>query len=368
MENKFKHWTIQLLILLAIIYIATKVSFLFQPIGVFFSTIFAPLLISGFLFFIFNPVVKFMQKRLKLSRILSIIVLYLAIITLIAFAIGSVVPIITKQISSLISDIPLYARQLERFITDVSRSDELKLLLSNDYISLDDIQSKLVEFLNSLPNMLTNSFLGIFNFLTNAVITIVTVPILLFYMFKDGHRFPIAISKFIPKQYRDESLEVIEDVGETLSSYISGQVTVASIVGLLSLIGYWIIDLPYALLLALVVAVTNIIPYVGPILGAAPAVIIALFDSPLQAFLVVIVAVIAQQTEGNFLSPLILGKSLDIHPATVIILLLAAGNIAGILGMVLAVPTYAVTKTIALSIARFLKIRKEATTPPGPTS
>lgn len=367
MNDKFKYWTIQLLIILTIIYIATKVSFLFQPIGVFFSTIFAPLLISGFLFFIFNPVVKFMQRKLKLSRILSIVVFFVAIISLISLAIGSIIPIISKQITSLIADIPFYAKQVEKFITDISRSNELKLLITNEYVSLNDVQDKLVEFLNGLPNKLTNSIVGIFSFLTNAVITIVTVPVLLFYMFKDGHKFPVAISKFLPMQYRNEGLEIIEDVGETLSNYISGQVTVASIVGLLSLIGYWIIDLPYALLLALVVAVTNIIPYVGPILGAAPAFIIALFDSPWQALLVVVVATIAQQTEGNFLSPLILGKTLDIHPATVIILLLAAGNIAGIVGMVLAVPTYAVTKTIALSIVRFLKIRKDATTPPDPT-
>ena len=111
LEKKLKYWTLQLLIILAIIYIATKVSFLFQPIGVFFSTIFAPLLITGFLFFIFNPVVKFMQKKLKLSRIISIIILYLAIITLIAIAIGSVIPMITKQITSLISDIPFYAKK-----------------------------------------------------------------------------------------------------------------------------------------------------------------------------------------------------------------------------------------------------------------
>lgn len=367
MNDKFKYWTIQLLIILTIIYIATKVSFLFQPIGVFFSTIFAPLLISGFLFFIFNPVVKFMQRKLKLSRILSIVVFFVAIISLISLAIGSIIPIISKQITSLIADIPFYAKQVEKFITDISRSNELKLLITNEYVSLNDVQDKLVEFLNGLPNKLTNGIVGIFSFLTNAVITIVTVPVLLFYMFKDGHKFPVAISKFLPMQYRNEGLEIIEDVGETLSNYISGQVTVASIVGLLSLIGYWIIDLPYALLLALVVAVTNIIPYVGPILGAAPAFIIALFDSPWQALLVVVVATIAQQTEGNFLSPLILGKTLDIHPATVIILLLAAGNIAGIVGMVLAVPTYAVTKTIALSIVRFFKIRKDATTPPDPT-
>ena len=128
--------------------------------------------------------------------------------------------------------------------------------------------------------------------------------------------------------------------------------------GLLAFIGYIIIDVPYALLMALIVAVTNIIPYVGPILGGAPAVIIALFDSPFQALLVIIVITIAQQIEGNFLSPLILGKSLDIHPATVIILLLVAGNIAGVVGMVLAVPMYAVCKTIVSSFVRLFNSKK----------
>ena len=179
-------------------------------------------------------------------------------------------------------------------------------------------------------------------------------------MFKDGHRFPIALAKFFPPKYRKEGLKILEDVGSTLSAYINGQVTVACIVGLLSFIGYLIIDVPYALVMALIVAVTNIIPYVGPILGGAPAVIIALFDSPFQALLVVIVITIAQQIEGNFLSPLILGKSLDIHPATVIILLLVAGNIAGVIGMGLAGPTYAVCKTIITSINRFFAIRKRA--------
>jgi predicted PurR-regulated permease PerM len=113
--------------------------------------------------------------------------------------------------------------------------------------------------------------------------------------------------------------------------------------------------------MALIVAFTNIIPYVGPILGGAPAVIVALFDSPTKALLVVVIIVIAQQVEGNVLSPLILGKSLDTHPATIIIVLLAAGNLAGILGMVLAVPFYAVVKTIVLNIIKFLRARKRAT-------
>ena len=356
-NNKFKNWSLQVLIILTIVYLSTKLTFLFEPIGVFFSTLFFPILIAGFLFFIFNPVVKFFDKYIK-KRILSILLLYILIISVISIAIGNVVPIVNEQIVSFINDLPRYAKQLENFFNEVAHSEEFKLILANDFFSFDNIQAKLVEFLNTVPTKITNGIMGVFGFVANTAITIVTVPILLFYMFKDGHRFPSAISKFIPVQYRKEGLNTIENVGNTLSAYINGQVTVACIVGLLTFIGYLIIDVPYALLMALIVAVTNIIPYVGPILGGAPAVIIALFDSPFQALLVIVVITIAQQIEGNFLSPLILGKSLDIHPATVIILLLVAGNIAGVVGMVLAVPTYAVCKTLILSFVQLFKSKK----------
>ncbi|MEH6944431.1 AI-2E family transporter [Bacillus sp. JJ722] len=360
-NNKFKNWTIQILIILTIAYLCTKLSFLLEPIGIFFSTLFMPILISGFLFFIFNPVVKLFQRKLKLNRGFSILLLYVIIFAAIGFSIANVVPIITKQITSFINDLPTYGKQLEVFINELAHSKELKTFLANDYIPFDTIQNKLTELLNTLPNTITNSAIGVFGFVTNATITIVTVPIILFYMFKDGHKLPDSLSNFIPTNYRKEGLVIFKDVGNTLSAYINGQVTVACFVGFLTFIGYLIIDVPYALLMALIVAVTNIIPYVGPFLGGAPAVIIALFDSPLQVFLVIVVIVIAQQLEGNLLSPLILGKSLDIHPATVIILLLVAGNIAGVLGMVLAVPAYAVSKTIVVSIVKFNNARKRAT-------
>ena len=130
-------------------------------------------------------------------------------------------------------------------------------------------------------------------------------------------------------------------------------------VGIGTFIGYLIIDLPYAILFALIGAVTNIIPYVGPFIGGAPAFIVALIHSPTQALLVIIVIVIVQQMDGNVISPLVIRKKLNTHPLTIIILLLVAGNIAGIIGMILAVPTYSVVKTIILNIVKFVRIRKE---------
>ena len=356
-KKKFQSWTLQILIIISIIYVSTKITFLFQPIGIFFSTLFFPIIISGFLYFLLNPFVGYLQ-RLKLPRILAIVVIYLVIIGLIALVIGNLIPMISKQITAFVNDVPRYYNQTLLFLDQLSESDQFKWVMTQEYFSVNNVVENLKDWAATLPNTITNSITSIVGVVANIAVTIVTVPFLLFYMFKDGDKFPNMISKFIPSSYRKEGLKTLKETGETLAIYINGQVTVALFVGTLAFIGYVIIDLPYALVMALIVAITNIIPYVGPFLGGAPAVLIALFDSPTKALLVVVVITIAQQLEGNVLSPLILGKKLDTHPATIIILLLVAGNLAGILGMILAIPTYAVSKTIILNFVNFLRLRK----------
>ena len=356
-KKNVQYWTLQILIIVGIIYLSTKISFLFEPIGIFFSTLFFPIMISGFLYFLLNPFIGFLQK-LKLPRILAILVVYMIILGVIALIVGNLIPMISKQFMAFANDVPFYYNQTMKFIDQLSDTEQFKWVMTQEYVSISNIVTQLNDYISTLPNRLTNSISGIFSTVTNIAVTIVTVPFLLFYMFKDGDRFPVMVGKFFPSTYRREALKTLEDTGETLAAYINGQVTVALFVGTLSFIGYVIIDLPYALVMALIVAVTNIIPYVGPFLGGAPAVVIALFDSPTKAILVVVVITIAQQLEGNVLSPLILGKRLDTHPATIIIILLVAGNLAGVLGMILAVPFYAVTKTIILNFMRFLKLRK----------
>ncbi len=358
-KKKFQYWLLQILIIVSIIYISTKISFLFEPIGIFVTTLFFPIIISGFLFFLLNPFVNYLQ-RLKLPRILAILVIYIVIIGLIGLVVGNLIPMISKQVTAFVNDVPDYYNKTMDFLNSLSKTEQFKWVMTQDYVSISNIINELKDFASTLPTRITESISGIFGVVANIAVTIVTVPFLLFYMFKDGNKFPGLVAKFFPASYRKDGLKTLKDTGETLSAYIHGQVTVALFVGTLSFIGYLIIDLPYALVMALIVAVTNIIPYVGPLLGGAPAVLIALFDSPTKAILVVVVITIAQQIEGNVLSPLILGKKLDTHPATIIILLLVAGNLAGILGMILAVPTYAVIKTIVLNFIRFLQSRKIA--------
>ena len=357
-KSKFQYWTLQLLMISAILYLLTKINFLFEPVIIFFSTLFFPILISGFLFFIFNPLVSLAEKY-KIPRTLGILLLYVIFIGLVTLLIVVVGPILTIQVTELVNNIPRYVRDIQNYFNDFSKSPFFEWVVNQEYIKLDQLGQKIAEFLSGLPGAISNSLSSIVGVVANVALTIATVPFLLFYMLKDGHKLPNAILRFLPSSFREEGRVILNDTTKTLSAYIQGQMIVSLCVGTLSYIGYLIIDLPYALILALVVAVTNIIPYLGPFLGAAPAVIVAMFDSPMTVLFTIIVAVVAQQIESNLISPLVIGKQLDTHPVTIIIILLVAGNLAGVIGMILAVPIYAVTKTFVLNVVRLVRLYRQ---------
>ncbi|WP_305473978.1 AI-2E family transporter [Bacillus sp. EB600] len=361
MKSKFQFWLVQILLILTIIFVSSKITFLFRPIGIFISTLFFPILIAGFLFFLFNPVVNFLHRK-KVPRFIAILIIYVVIIGIVVLIIGNVVPSLSKQFAALAMALPGYANKTIDYFNNLAQTSEFKWIIKSQPNLFQSFEQKLNSFANTLPETITYSITNILGVIANIAVILATVPFLLFYMLKDGNKFQVSFLKFFPATLRDEGLTILKETGETLSTYIHGQIAVALSVGAMSLIGYLIIKLPFALVMALAVTFTYFIPYIGLIIGATPAVIVAFFDSPTKVLLVLIVLVISQQVESNVLSPLILGKSLDIHPVTIIIILLAAGNLAGVLGMVLAVPTYAVSKTIILNAIKFFKARKKATT------
>ncbi len=344
-----------------IVYIGTKISFVFHPIGVFISTLFFPILISGFLFYLLNPVLKLLMKW-KVPKIVGIIILYLALVGLITIGVTKVVPVVSDQVTDIAKKTPETVDNVVALIEDASKSNWFNYVVEQDFIQFEQIKDRLLEFTTSITSNITSGLSAVVSFITSLTLIIITVPFILFYMLKDGNRLPGAIMKFLPSSFRKEGLVVIQETSQTLANYIQGQMTVCIFVGTACFIGFLLIDLPYALTLGLVIAVTNIIPYVGPFIGAAPAVLVGLFQSPLSAFLVILIILIVQQLDGNLISPLIIGKSLNIHPLTIIMILLVAGSLAGILGMILAVPTYAVVKTITKNIVRLVKLYRARNT------
>ncbi|MEK6189706.1 MAG: AI-2E family transporter [Carnobacterium alterfunditum] len=355
-KSKLMFWTVWLLVSATLIFMSTKIDFVFQPLTTFFSTLFTPIIIAGFLYYLLNPLIGQLEK-IKIKRKYGIIIVFLLFLGFLVFLAISVIPNLLEQLGQLITSIPSFLKALEDYSNELLQKPmfdnfDLEKSLSQMDLSIENIA-------NTIFTTLTSSIGSLIGALANTTIVIFTVPIILFYMFKDGKNFRPSVAKFFPKDYRGQMIELLGQMNETIASYIRGQTLVCLFVAVFTYLGYLITGMPYGLLLGSIAGITNIIPYIGPYIGAAPAVIIALTISPTQALLVVLVVLVVQQIDSVFISPNVIGKTLSIHPLTIIILLLVAGNIAGIIGMILGVPTYAVVKTIVVYLKDMFMIRKK---------
>ena len=347
--KKIQFWTLQILLVLSIIFIGTKVSFIFQPIAVFVSTLFFPILIAGFLFFILNPVVQLLVRQ-KIPKPVAIAFIYLMVIAIFVIFGATLGSQISNQIASLISDTP-------RMVEEFSESSFAKWLASQDFFSWADIEAKLTANVEQFSKNLFSGLSGVFSFVISMALLIVTVPFVLFYMLKDGEKLPDNIVRFVPSKFRDEARTILKETGNTLADYIQGQFVVCMFVGIACTVGYLIIGLKFALLFGILIGLLNIVPYAGPWIGAAPAVIVGFIESPMQAVFVAIVIIVVQLIDGNVISPQVIGNKLAVHPLTIVVILLVAGNLAGILGMILAVPTYAIGRLLVKNFYRIWKLR-----------
>lgn len=346
----------EILAVVVVVFILLQMKYIFSPIGIIVSTLFMPILVAGFLFYLFNPLVLFLEKR-KVPRILSVIIIFIAFITLVVLAVMQLGPTLANQVTELAKAIPAYWQDFEKWLQSVSNNPSIQGI--DLKAELDKLNISLPKIMSAVVDGVASSFGAIISFVSSFVMILVTVPFIVFYMFKDGHKFVESSGNFFPAAIREEAKQIIKEMNKTISTYISSQAIDCLVVGLFTFVGYLIIGQPYALLFGLIAGATNIIPYLGPFIGAAPAVIVALFTSPLQALLVIIVVTIVQQLDSNLLSPYIVGKSLSIHPLTIIIILIVAGNLAGIFGMILGVPVYAVVKTVILNVNRLIKLRRD---------
>lgn len=342
-----------IIIVLLIILLAHQVQFIFNPLVVLVQTLFTPFLVAGILFYLFRPVVGWLETK-KIPRPLSILFIYLVFIglfVLLGFLIG---PLLQKQVDQLAKNLPM--------IID-SAKEELIRLSHHPWISdnLDwkKITTSVTEYLKTGYKAIGANIAGFFQVITSIVLVFVTVPFILYYMLKEGERFPHLVLRWLPEKERGQGYQILSDMDKALSSYIKGQILVSVFVGVLVYIGYLIIGIEYSLILALITMFTNVIPFIGPLIGTVPAIVVALIDSPFMVVKVLIVAVVAQQLEGNLVSPQVMGKNLNIHPLTIIVLLLVAGSMAGFLGLLLAVPTYAVAKVVLSHLYRLIMLRRQ---------
>ncbi len=339
LEKKSIRILITLILLFLLIYLISITSFVFQPLGAYLTAIAVPIIGAGAIFYVTNPLVNWLEKK-KVPRIGGTGIVFLIIVLVIMISVTIIAPIVQRQFSNLIDNIPAMVETTQKFIN--MWQDNQNIIPSQ----LDDTVQRITGNLDSYAETLTTFIIDLIGQIFSFVFAFFLIPFFLFFMLKDGHKFVPFVSQFLSKHKAKSFKELTADINHTLSSFIQGQFIVSLCVGVMLYIGYIIIDLDYSLTLALFAILMNFIPFIGPFLSAIPAVIVGFFQDPIMVVWVILVMVIAQQIEGNFISPNIMGRALSIHPLTVITLILAAGGIAGFLGLLFIIPAYAVVKAV----------------------
>ncbi|OAB44956.1 AI-2E family transporter [Paenibacillus antarcticus] len=341
-----------------IIFVFSKISYIFTPIKIILSTVSIPIILAAVAYYLLNPLVDLMERK-KIKRGYSILILYALIIGLMTVLIVEIIPVIRNQVLEFVENLPKYSEEAQRLFENWIGSDLFSQIQQslgfNDPNFMNDISSKAASFFN-------NTFKGIgtvVGAVTEFVLAFIIAPFILVYLLKDGKKLPPYFLKLLPTKIRPRTSKVLGEISHQISSFIRGQIIVSFCIGVLLYFGYLIIGLDYPVVLAIIAACTSMVPYLGPTIAITPAIIIALVTSPIMLLKMVVVWTIVQLIEGKFISPQIMGKTLKIHPITIIFVIIVSGKLFGVLGIILAVPGYAVLKVIVMNVFQGFKNRTD---------
>ncbi|WP_432402316.1 AI-2E family transporter [Wukongibacter sp. M2B1] len=347
---KFKYINlIPVLIISFILYkIVNRVDF-FLFINRNLLTIFSPVIWAFAIAYLLNPLMKILEKELRLGRGLSILIIYLLVLGIITFFITVISPSIANSIGELAKNLPQYIQQTQQWAAE--QIDNLKLLDKYGitfYIdeNLDKLIDKISVYINDI---LTSAVSQVIN-LTSAFFKAILSMIISIYFLKDKEKFISGMKKTVYAFFNIERAKNIISFGVELdrlfSRFIIGKFIDSCIIGAICFVGLMMIGAKYKILLSLIVGITNMIPYFGPFIGAVPAVIITLFYSPIKALWVLVFMIFLQQFDGLYLGPKILGDKVGLSPFWIIVAIIIGGGMFGVLGMFLGVPIMAVIKAV----------------------
>lgn len=354
MQHKYFRTSLGIIAFLLILYLGSKVMFLFRPVWSVVNLLIVPMMLGGFFYYLLRPLVDFLEKR-KMNRMLSILLIYLVFAGLIALFAALVWPTLREQIENFVQNAPFLVRDLQEQFNSLRQNPAFERFLGQE----SDLSTRIYAYLNNAVTWVTDSMSNLIGVISNIFIVLATLPIILYYMLKDGHKLPPILLGLLPRRFKKEGLETLKEIDSALSSFIVTRVLLNVALGVLLYIGFLIIGLPYSLLLTLISIPLNFIPYVGSILAAIPVVIVGFIESPMTALWSVVVIFIAQQIQDNLLSPIVYGRSLDVHPLTTVVLVLVGGDFYGIIGVLIALPVYMILKITFMHVYERLVAEKE---------
>ena len=357
-KSKLMFWTSEVLLLTIIFFIWRQMGDMITPIVSVVNTILIPFLVGGFLYYITNPLVKFLQEKLKINRMIGILITLSLLFGLIALGVIYLLPILINQLRSLINSTQGLYWEIQSFVNQLSKNPLFRNL--NIQSTIQQLNLSYVDILQNILNSVTNSLGSVLSAVVNTLMILIMTPIFLVYFLMDGHKLLPMLERTVLKRDKLNISSLLTNLNATVARYISGISIDALIIGALAYIGYSVIGLKYALVFAIFSSLANLIPYVGPSIGLIPMVITYAFTDPQKMVAALIYMLIIQQVDGNILYPRIVGGVMKVHPITIMVLLLLSSNIYGVLGMIVAIPTYSILKEIAKFLANLYDNHKEA--------
>ena len=291
-----------------------------------------------------EPWVDFLQEK-RIPRVVSILVFYVIGLGILALAIVLIVPVMVTELRGLANNFPTY---YERILNSFGQFQENGVNVG----SFSNILESWAVNLGETTKGVFSTIGGIFG----GIISLVAVLVITFYLIVEKDNMKNFVQFVTPGKYQAYIIQLYNRVQKKIGSWLSGQISLMLIIAVLSYIGLLFLGVRYALILALIAGLTEIIPYVGPTLGAIPAVLIAFTDSPFKALLVIILYVIIQQLENSVIVPRVMKKAVGLNPIVVIVVILIGGKIAGLLGALLAVP---IATILSVLLKDFFEITSE---------
>ena len=306
--------------------------------------IMAPLFIGFIIAWLLDPIVDFFQNKGWKRSIATFFVFFLFLVLLLLFF-WLIIPTLGRQIQDAIGMLPGVVDSITSWVNNFF--DRLTKLYDYDFTGIkDNIFTAINTYTSSISEGIPNMVFKLLSAFISGSITFVVSLFIAFYLLFDFDNFRKNLLNFLPKKIHADAVILIDRLDDSLKNYVQGTLVVTLILFTFQSLGFVIAGLKAPLVFGLICAITNIIPYVGPYIGGIPAVIVGYSISPVVGTLTLIAVVIAQFLESYILTPIVLSKTMKLHPVTIIIGLLVFEHFFGIIGMLISTPVISCLKII----------------------
>ncbi len=309
-----------------------------------FLAVISPIFIGLIIAWLLDPFVKFLQGK-KLPRIVACIIVYILFIAVLFLIVGLLIPAMGSQIRDFIGNVPDLVEAFKDFSNNLV--GDLNHAFNYDFSGVKSHLYHTVEtFAVNMTTKVPNMAIGVVSSIISGGVSFFLGLMIGFYMLFDFDKLNHTFISVLPKKWRRSATELIVRLNDSLRSYVQGVLLVMSLVFITQAVGLTLSGLQAPLVFALFCAITDIIPYFGPYIGAIPILIVGFMMDPIVGICCVISIVVVQLLENNFYQPLIMGHTMKLHPVTIMLGLLIFQHFFGIIGMIVATPVIAAMKIV----------------------